>query len=370
MLASRKSKSVCLVCNGTGLLTKTKKSKSRHNPADLCPNCVGSGSLRNNPEGVKSAGLSKNAVIGLSVLGVLSLGGLALFLARKKDAEKIEPVPTNNEVVTSEGDVNPERTPTSDTPTSDTPTPKPALKAGDVLISSPQGVEMVFCPKGDFTMGHVDEAATNPPRLEKIEKSFLLGKTEVTQDLYQKVIGTNPSRFKGDGKNPVESVSWEDAIKFCNKLSELEGLQLCYTKNSIDAFDWSCDFDKNGYRLPTEKEWEYAAKAGTQNKWAGTDAKSELEKYAWYIKNAGDKTHPVGTLSPNEWGLYDMSGNVDEWCWDKFTPANTEPSTSRVYRGGGYYEGAPYFNSASRIGSSPGGRLYDLGFRVCRTFVQ
>lgn len=349
MLASKKPKSICLVCNGTGLLNKSKKSKSRSNPAAFCPNCVGSGTALNNPEKSENKGLSKNAILGLSVLGVLSLGGLAILLTGKKDTEKVTEGSTGDEKPTQAGDAI-----------------KPT-KAGDVVTSS-QGVGMIFCPKGEFTMGHLDEF-DNQPRLEKIERPFLLGKNLVTQKLYQKVVNSNPSSFLDNNQNPVDNISWEDAVTFCNKLSELEGLQLCYTKNSGAAFDWSCDFGKNGYRLPTEKEWEYAAKAGTQNIWSGTNDEKKLVEYAWYVENAGSKTHPVGTRKPNGWELYDMSGNLWEWCWDKYDAEDKDLSASRTVRGGAWNADAESLTTACRFKGAPGDILANRGLRVCRTFI-
>jgi len=225
---------------------------------------------------------------------------------------------------------------------------------------------MIACPSGGFIMGH-KEQEDNPPRSEVIETSFLLGQTEVTQELYQAVVETNPSNFSNRPQNPVENVSWEDAILFCNKLSELQGLDKCYTKNSNQEYDWLCDFSKNGYRLPREKEWEYAAKAGTENQWAGTDNADELGEYAVYSNSS---TEPVGSKAPNEWGFYDMSGNVWEWCWDKCAPKDSKLTADRVNRGGskGFYD-ALYLRSALRNGDSPGTRSFSLGFRVCRTLV-
>jgi len=178
-------------------------------------------------------------------------------------------------------------------------------------------------------------------------------------------------------------VSWVDAIKFCNRLSELQGLDKCYTKNSILEYDWLCDFTKNGYRLPRETEWEYAAKAGTENRWAGTDDESKLGKYAWFDENSNESTHPVKTKLPNEWGFYDMSGNVMEWCWDRKYPME-KPSTKwsgtysayldnyyRVRRGGGWLnDNVASLRSAARNNYSPGDRRGRLGFRVARSIVS
>jgi len=225
---------------------------------------------------------------------------------------------------------------------------------------------MLECPKGTFIMGH-KEQEDNPPRTEVIDAPFLLGQTEVTQELYQAMMGTNPSSYKNP-QNPVEKVSWGDAIKFCNRLSELQGLDKCYTKNSSEEYDWLCDSKKNGYRLPTEKEWEYASKAGTENEWSGTDDEKKLKKYAVYWDNSNESTEPVGSKAPNEWGFYDMSGNVGEWCWDKYDPEG-DASALRVNRGGGWSNNAPDLRSANRRPEEAGSRDGLLGFRICRTFV-
>ena len=240
---------------------------------------------------------------------------------------------------------------------------------------------MIYCPKGTFTMGHKDQA-DNPPREEKIERPFLLGETEITQELYAKVMGKNPSIYQKGSQNPVESVSWENVISFCNELSRLQGLELCYTqKFNYQYYDlyWDCDFSKDGYRLPEEKEWEYAAKAGTQNLYAGTDKEEELAKYAWFGEDYNNgSTHPVATKLPNEWGFYDMSGNVWEWCWDKYDLEDPDdPSASaesdRVFRGGSWSnKNTSYLQSASTSNSK---RFLNstheyLGFRVCRSVVN
>jgi len=229
---------------------------------------------------------------------------------------------------------------------------------------------MIYCPSGSFTMGHEDQS-DNKPRMVIIDRSFLLGETEITQELYEKVMGNNPSCFQNRPQNPVEDVSWVDAIKFCNKLSELQGLDECYTKNpkSLD-YGWDYDSSKNGYRLPTEKEWEYAAKAGTQNLWAGTSDESKLGDYAWFDENSNYSTEPIARKLPNEWGFYDMSGNVWEWCWDKYNPKG-DADAYRVRRGGSWYGGnASDLRSANRNNYSPGRRSNYLGFRVCRSIVN
>ena len=171
--------------------------------------------------------------------------------------------------------------------------------------------------------------------------AYKIGETEVTQDVFEAVMGTNPSHFNGEDKKryPVENVNWYQAIAFCNKLSLELGLDPCYdvvnkNNNPIDfktlSFDdipttadsdWdkvAMDMNKNGFRLPTEAEWEWAAKGNTENQWPGTNDRNQLHNYAWHTANSGQKTHEVKTRKPNEYQLYDMSGNVLEWCWDGY----------------------------------------------------
>lgn len=226
--------------------------------------------------------------------------------------------------------------------------------------------------------------------------SFYMDKYEITQAEYESVVGTNPSSFLGTN-NPVEQVSWFDAIKYCNLRSMQKGLTPCYNYNEegTDPNSWSdgwnlvnnqvwysCDFSADGYRLPTEMEWMYAAKGGkltnevTYSSWSGTNDLSQLGDYAWYWSNATSTTHHVGTKEPNELGLYDMSGNVLEWCWDMYEDYNPEAQTnpegsvsnvSRIYRGGSWLSGPINCKVTVRWRLNPPDESQNfLGFRVVR----
>jgi formylglycine-generating enzyme required for sulfatase activity len=168
----------------------------------------------------------------------------------------------------------------------------------------------------------------------------------------------------------VECVSWYDAIEYCNKRSQREGLTPAYTINGTNV-TWNRS--ANGYRLPTEAEWEYACRAGTTT--AYNTGASITDNMGWYRENSGDTTHPVGQKPANAWGLYDMHGNVREWCWDWYgdysDEAQTDPmgapsGSDRVPRGGSWYNSAQYVRSASRNYYSLSDRDYGLGFRVAR----
>ncbi len=238
---------------------------------------------------------------------------------------------------------------------------------------------MIYCPTGRFMKGG-SKYNDNPYMQETIEKPFLLGEAEITQELYEKVMKDNPSEFKHP-QNPVENVSWYDAILFCNKLSELQGLECCYDLTAISTIDKdrvdqkrimsakvTCDFNKNGYRLPLEKEWEYAAKAGTQNQWAGTNKGKELGEYAWFWDNSRGSTHPIKTKKPNPWGFYDMSGNVKDWCWNLYSPRAQD---LYAVRGGSWKDDlSTYLKVAYRDFNSPDYRCNYLGFRVARSMAN
>ena len=193
----------------------------------------------------------------------------------------------------------------------------------------------------------------------KVEiKLFLMAKYPVTQDMYFEIVQEAPFIFKGN-RNPVENVSWNEAIYFCNILSKKTGLSECYSISS-NGVDVICDFESNGYRLPTEAEWEYACRAGTTEVRYG-----EIDKIAWYKENSGGKTHEVGKKEPNAWGLYDMLGNVWEWCFDIYD--KQVYGAYRVFRGGGWCDTARGCLATNRRRSHPTFGIDDLGFRLAKS---
>ncbi len=232
--------------------------------------------------------------------------------------------------------------------------------------------EMVIVEGGTFLMGSNDGMPSERPVHQVTIQSFFIGKYEVTQELWERVVGNNPSEFKGSRK-PMESVSWYDVIEFCNKLSQMEGRQRAYSGNGSSI---CCDFNSNGYRLPTEAEWEFAARGGNKSKGYAYSGSNRLDEVAWYNVNSGKTTHEVGTKQPNELGVYDMSGNVWEWCWDwkgdyslesKTNPRGDNPTASHVNRGGSWYSGAGFCRVAHRDAGSPVIKFNILGFRLART---
>jgi formylglycine-generating enzyme required for sulfatase activity len=220
-------------------------------------------------------------------------------------------------------------------------------------------LEMVLIPAGEFIMGDDTEhgfETEKPAHKVKITKPFYLGKYEVTQEQWEAVMGNNPSYFKG-AKNPVEEVSWDDCQKFFDKLNAKIGTQ------------------GGKFSLPTEAQWEYACRAGSDKQFCFGDDEKQLGEYAWYSDNAAEKTHPVGEKKPNAWGLYDMHGNVWEWCQDWYggygAEAVTDPSgsttgSSRVIRGESWIYSARICRSADRLRRRPGLGSHFLGLRVSR----
>lgn len=223
------------------------------------------------------------------------------------------------------------------------------------------GMKLVLIPPGEFLMGAPDAdehawANQKPQHRVKITEPFYLSATEVTQEQYQRVMGENPSKFTGDPRRPVETVSWADAVEFYRRLSKKESRR---------------------YFLPTEAQWEYASRAGSTTKWCFGESAGQLGDNAWHKDNSGNTTHPVAQKKPNAWGVYDMYGNVSEWCADRYlleyyrtSPLNdpSGPTTglTRVVRGGGWYSPAVVCDSAVREGGClPEEAFSTIGFRVC-----
>jgi len=235
-------------------------------------------------------------------------------------------------------------------------TSEPARKVS-LDLGNGLSMEMFLIPAGKFLMGSPEGEkgrSTNEGPLHEvtISRAFYMGVFEVTQEQYEAVMGKDPSHFKG-AKNPVETVSWHDAVDFCKKLAEKTGKKV---------------------RLPTEAEWEYACRAGSKTRFCFGDDETDLRDHTWYTANSDSKTHPAGEKTPNAWGLYDMHGNVWEWCSDCWAvsyanaknedPQGPASGAFRVLRGGGWNVNPTYCRSALRFRSSPDDRYLNLGFRV------
>jgi formylglycine-generating enzyme required for sulfatase activity len=232
------------------------------------------------------------------------------------------------------------------------------------------GMKLMLIPKGEFSMGSargnpnadLDERQTPVT----ITRDYYIGAFEVTQAQFQRVMGRNPSQFQGSRvqgsseNHPVERISWNDAVEFCERLSELPEEKAA----------------GRVYRLPSEAEWEYACRAGSPDDYAFGNQTQLLGEYCWYAANSGGRTHPVGQKKPNAWGLYDMHGNAWEWCADWYErhggkplvdPTGPAPGTDRVYRGGGWQYKASYCRSANRTATRPSFDGFDflsISFRV------
>jgi len=226
------------------------------------------------------------------------------------------------------------------------------------------GMEFVRVKGGCYQMGDTfgDGDASEKPVHEVCVDDFYIGKYEVTQGQYQRIMGNNPAYFKECGANcPVEKVSWEDAQEFTRQINDKSG---------------------RNFRLPYEVEWEYAARSGgRKEQFAGTTDLDDLGGYAWFEDNSGKKTHPVGTRRPNGLGIYDMSGNVWEWCKDWYdggyyakspqkNPRGPMSGSGRVLRGGSWFNSAGDARAAYRSRSEPGDRDLNYGFRLVLPAVQ
>ena len=238
--------------------------------------------------------------------------------------------------------------------------------SGGMGVTNSIGMKLRLIPAGEFMMGspatESDRRDNETQHRVSITKPFYMGVTEVTQEQYQKVMGTNPSGFQGP-QNPIERVTWADAVEFCRKLSAMPAEK---TAGHV-------------YRLPTEAEWEYGCRAGTTTAYGFGDDGSRLGDYGWFINNSGSDSHPVGEKKPNAWGLYDMHGNVAEWCQDWYgnyssgsatDPTGAPSGSHRVFRGGCWFNPAGYCLSAVRFKEAPESRDNGLGFRVLRSSIK
>jgi formylglycine-generating enzyme required for sulfatase activity len=244
-------------------------------------------------------------------------------------------------------------------------TPEAEIKIAEkILARSLQEImqgRMIKLDGGTFRMGE------GKGEHEVTVTGFFMDIYPVTQSIYKQVTDEDPSHFKGDDK-PVETVTWFDAVKFCNRLSEVLGYSQYY---SIQGETVERKEGANGFRLPTEAEWEFACRAGKTG-----EPNEKIDEIAWYNKNSGGSTQGVGQKKPNDFGLYDMLGNVWEWVWDWYgdypkdavkDPSGPDGGAGRVDRGGSWSFDARDCRSAARFSISPGNRGFDLGFRLSRS---
>ena len=292
-----------------------------------------------------------------NVLVYLSLAFVVLFYAIRTctDSSNEVSTPTTmvSEVLVVKDTLKKEPVPQAAENKKSASTPNPAIPPADSKIG---GIDMVFVKGGTFTMGATAEQGSDAYSNEKPTHSvtvsdFYIGKYEVTQAQWKAVMGSNPSKFTGDN-NPVEQVSWNDIQEFITKLNAQTGKK---------------------YRLPTEAEWEYAARGGNQSKGYKYSGSNSIGDVAWYYSNTSYNTYPVGQKTPNELGIYDMSGNVGEWCQDLYgyysSEAQTNPTgpssgSDRVLRGGSWCSYARFCRVSYRSCSNPDDPGINYGFRL------
>ncbi len=269
----------------------------------------------------------------------------------------------------------------------------------DIIVDSDVNEDMILIEGGTFRMGNENETMDEQPVHSVTQSSFYMCKHEVTQSEYLSIMESDPSIFNSDpapgedqSNRPVEYVSWFDAIYYCNKKSIAEGLTPCYSiQGNTDPKNWyyvpneggelidtvNCDFNADGYRLPTEAEWEFAARGGNNTESYNYIGSDDINSVSWYNENSNEKTHEVMKKKPNELGLYDMGGNVSEWCWDEFgnynsksvkNPHGTSWGSCRVLRGGNWHSN--YVTASYRRNDYPKNRFGYNGFRVVRSHLS
>ena len=265
--------------------------------------------------------------------------------------------------------------------------PESAVSAADTEFTGPvevvsrSGIGMVYLPGGEFRMGSDKGNADESPAHKVKLGAFLMDKYEVTQEMFARVQLPNPSHWQDSPRKPVERSRWREAKLYCNERSLLEGLNPCYNEKTADL---DCDFAANGYRLPTEAEWEYACRAGGNGAY-DFGQPDKLREYAWFADNASDRTHAVGEKKPNRWGIFDLYGNGSEWCEDVYSPtyykesppsdphgpASPGKDVKRVMRGGSWKASAEmcraFFRQGQRTGDTDACFYTDYcGFRCVR----
>jgi sulfatase modifying factor 1 len=254
--------------------------------------------------------------------------------------------------------------PSSETKATQEGTAAKSSDSGPREVTTKSGVKMVSLPGGDFTMGNERGNPDESPAHKVKLSAFLMDKFEVTHEMFAKAQLPNPSHWQDSPQKPVERVRWRDAKRYCNERSILEELTPCYDEKTPD---WDCEYSANGYRLPTEAEWEYACRAGSNSPYdfGGAD---KLRQHAWFSENSEQKTHPVGQKKPNGFGICDLYGNVSEWCEDVYSssyykesaaldphgPANPGKDVKRVIRGGSWKFSAEQCRATARQGERTG----------------
>lgn len=259
----------------------------------------------------------------------------------------------------------------------------------------------VLVEGGTFSMGNDSGDPDEKPVHNVTLSNFYISRYEVTQEEWIAVMGSNPSSFTTNPANkekqanrPVEQVSWYDAVLYCNTRSSKEGLTPCYSLNgTTNPVMWgpsplenrnsqwdsiTCDMNANGYRLPTEAEWEYAARGGKKSKNYSYSGLNSIDAVAWYEDNSNQRTHEVGKKKANELGIYDMTGNVWEWCFDKYgeypkgavnnPTGGLNPGKERILRGGSWASNSWACALTNRSTRNPSDRVNSVGFRVVKRF--